>query len=344
MFHVWTERALPADITAAFDGLADMIGPATDTPEDPLQAIPAAHGIIAAGGVFGPAAFDRAVSALVLSRTGIGYDKIDVPAATERGIAVCNTPDAPTISTAEFALALLLSAAKKLKTAEHALMTSENKPRDYYKEHEAIELYGRRLGLVGFGRIGRYVAKVAQAMGMVVAAYDPFVEPAQAAELGVELRPKMADVLADADFVSLHLPLSSETYRIVNADVLAQFKRGAMLINASRGGLVDEAARGGSQFGPVVRLRGRCDGPRAAARREPAAAPPGRAHHAACGFGNGRGQAPHPDRGRGQRGAGVARRASPRLGQPRSVAARRRALAGAPRLTFRLIYLGCAGG
>ncbi|MCB1020473.1 MAG: hydroxyacid dehydrogenase [Acidobacteria bacterium] len=242
MFHVWTERALPADITAALDGLADMIGPATDTPDDPLMAIPQAHGIIAAGGVFGPEAFDRAISALVLSRTGIGYDKIDVPAATERGIAVCNTPDAPTISTAEFALALLLSAAKKLKTAEHALMTSENKPRDYYKEHEAIELYGRRLGLVGFGRIGRYVAKVAQAMGMVVAAYDPFVAPAQAAALGVELRAEMADVLADADFVSLHLPLSKETYRIVNADVLAKFKRGAMLINASRGGLVDEAA------------------------------------------------------------------------------------------------------
>jgi len=242
MLRVWTERILPTDIASALDGLAELIGPATDTPDDPYSAVPHANALIAAGGVYGPEVFDRAPHALVLSRTGIGYDKVDVPAATERGIAVCNTPDAPTISTAEFALALLLSAAKKLKTAEHALLTSEGKPRDFYKEHDAIELYGRRLGLVGFGRIGRYVAKVAKAMGMIVAAYDPYVEPAQAAELGVEMRSKMSDVLADADFVSLHLPMTKDTSKLINAETLAQFKKGAMLINASRGGLVDEQA------------------------------------------------------------------------------------------------------
>jgi D-3-phosphoglycerate dehydrogenase len=242
MFRVWTERALPADIASALDGLAEMIGPATDTPDDPFFAVPRAHALIAAGGTFGPETLDRAPHALVVSRTGIGYDKVDVPAATARGVAVCNTPDAPTISTAEFALALLLSAAKKLKTAEHALLTCENKPRDFYKEHQAIELYGQRLGLIGFGRIGRYVAKVARALGMVVTAYDPYVEPAQAADLGVEMRATMGEVLAEADFVSLHMPLSAGTYRIINAETLAQFKPGAMLINASRGGLVDEQA------------------------------------------------------------------------------------------------------
>lgn len=242
MLRVWTERILPADISAAFDGLAELIGPATETPDDPFSAVPQANALIAAGGVFGPEVLDRAPKALVVSRTGIGYDKVDVAAATERGVAVCNTPDAPTISTAEFALALLLSAAKKLKTAENALLTSGGQPRDFYKEHDAIELHGRQLGLVGFGRIGRYVAKVAKALGMNVAAYDPYVEPAHAAELGVELRGKLEDVLADADFVSLHLPMSESTAKIVNADTLAQFKQGAMLINASRGGLVDEAA------------------------------------------------------------------------------------------------------
>ena len=242
MFHVWTERALPADIASAFNGLAELLEPATATPNDPFAGVGGAHALIAAGGTFGADTLNRAPLALVVSRTGIGYDKVDVPAATQRGIAVCNTPDAPTISTAEFALALLLAAAKKLKTVERALLTSEGKPRDFYKEHDAIELYARRLGLVGFGRIGRYVAKVAKAMGMIVAAYDPYVEPSQAADLGVELRPSIAAVLADADFVSLHLPLSGETSRIINAETLAQCKRGAMLVNASRGGLVDEQA------------------------------------------------------------------------------------------------------
>ena len=242
MLRVWTERILPTDISAAFDGLAELLGPANATPDDPFSAVPQANALIAAAGVYGPEVLDRAPHALVVSRTGIGYDKVDVPAATERGIAVCNTPDAPTISTAEFALALLLSAAKKLKTAEHALLTSDGKPRDFYKEHDAVELYGSRLALVGFGRIGRYVAKVAKALGMIVAAYDPFVEPAQAAELGVELRAKLEDVLADADFVSLHLPMSADTAKIINAETLASFKKGAMLVNASRGGLVDEQA------------------------------------------------------------------------------------------------------
>jgi D-3-phosphoglycerate dehydrogenase len=240
MFRVWTERALPADIAAAFDGLAEIIGPGG--PDDPFRDAPLAQGLIATGGVYGRELFARTPNVLVVSRTGIGYDKVDVPAATERGIAVCNTPDGPTISTAEFALALLLSAAKKLRTAEHALLASGGKPRDFYGEHEAIELSGRRLGLIGLGRIGRYVAKVAKALGMIVTAYDPYVEPAQAADLGVELRARLADVLADADFVSLHLPMSAETRQIINAETLAQCKRGAMLINASRGGLVDEPA------------------------------------------------------------------------------------------------------
>ncbi len=242
MLRVWTERILPPDIAAALDGLAELIGPATATPEDPYSAVPAAHALIAASGIYGADVLERAPRALVVSRTGIGYDKVDIESATELGIAVCNTPDAPTISTAEFALALLLSATKKLKTAEHALLSSEGKKRDFYKEHQAIELYGRTLGLVGFGRIGRYVAKTAKTLGMVVTAYDPYVEPEQASELGVELRATLPELLADADVVSLHLPMSAATAKIINADALAHCKPGAMLVNASRGGLVDEQA------------------------------------------------------------------------------------------------------
>jgi D-3-phosphoglycerate dehydrogenase / 2-oxoglutarate reductase len=242
MYRVWIERELPADIAAGFDGLAQLIGPATNTPEDPYAEVVDAHALIAAGGAYPAEVLDRAPHALVVSRTGIGYDKVDVAGATARGIAVCNTPDAPTISTAEFALALLLSSAKKLKKAEHALLTSEGKPRDFYKEHDAIELNGLRLGLVGFGRIGRYVGRVCQAMGMTVTAYDPFVTPERAAELGVEMRATLRDVLADADVVSLHLPMAPETRQLMNAETFGWMKPGALFVNASRGGLVDEAA------------------------------------------------------------------------------------------------------
>lgn len=241
MFKVWTERELPADLEAAFDGLAEVVGPPPEDPAERYRDLPGSHAIIAAGGTFGADVMDRSPELMVISRTGIGYDKVDVAAASERGIGVCNTPDGPTISTAEFALALLLSAAKKLKLAEGQLRRHPE-GRDFYKEHDAIELHGLTLALVGLGRIGRHVAKVAIALGMKVEAYDPFVPAEVAAQLGVTMIDELDELLRRADAVSLHLPLTPETRHIINAERLALLKPGALFINASRGALVDEPA------------------------------------------------------------------------------------------------------
>ncbi|MBI1357118.1 MAG: hypothetical protein GC160_22485 [Acidobacteria bacterium] len=241
MFKVWTERELPADLAAEFDGLATIVGPPPEDPAERYRDLPGAHAIVAAGGTFGADVLDRSSEMLVVSRTGIGYDKVDVEAASARHIAVCNTPDGPTISTAEFALALLLATAKKLKLAEGQLRRFPD-GRDFYKEHDAIELYGLTLGLVGLGRIGRHVGKVALAMGMKVVAYDPFVSAKAAAQLGIESIPSLDDLLGRADVVSLHLPLTADTRHLISAEKLALMKPGALFINASRGGLVDEPA------------------------------------------------------------------------------------------------------
>lgn len=241
MFKVWTERELPADLEAAFDGLAEVVGPPPADPEQRYRDLPGCHAIIAAGGSFPGQVMDISPELLVISRTGIGYDKVDVTAATERGVGVCNTPDGPTISTAEFALALLLASAKKLKLAEGQLRRYPN-GRDFYKEHDAIELHGLTLGLVGLGRIGRHVAKVAIAMGMKVEAYDPFVPAEVASQLGVEVIADLDELLRRADAVSLHLPLTPQTHHLMSAERLALLKDGALFINASRGGLVDEPA------------------------------------------------------------------------------------------------------
>src|SRR5690606_32046352 len=129
----------------------------------------------------------------------------------------------PTISTAEFALALLLAAAKKLKLAEGQLRRHPE-GRDFYKEHDAIELYGLTLGLVGFGRIGRHVAKVAIALGMKVEIYDPYVPADAAAPLGAPKADALDELLRRAGAVSLHLPWTPETRHIINTERLALLK------------------------------------------------------------------------------------------------------------------------
>ena len=124
-------------------------------------------------GAFGEVAMDRAPALVVIARTGIGYDAVDVAAATRRGIAVCNTPDGPTVSTAEHAVTLMLLVAKKVKAAEGALRAGT--AGGYYSRHHGIELDGKVLGLVGFGRIARHVARVADGLGMHVMFFDPYL-------------------------------------------------------------------------------------------------------------------------------------------------------------------------
>lgn len=173
----------------------------------------------------------------VVARAGIGVDNIDVDAATRRGIAVLNAPGANTVSAAEHAIALLLALLRKIPGA----VRSMSEGRWDRKAFAGSELRGKTLGVVGLGRIGQHVSSIARAFGMSVLAHDPFLPEERARELNIELR-SLDDLLSGADVVTLHLPLTDETAGLINRERLARMKRGAVLINTARGGLVEEDA------------------------------------------------------------------------------------------------------
>lgn len=163
-------------------------------------------------------------------RGGVGVDNIDVAYAEEHGIRVRNTPAASSRSVAELALGHMFALARYIAIANHTMRQGEwNK-----KKYEGIELGGKTLGIIGYGRIGRALAEMAQALGMKVIAADPFV---QAPEIVSQ-----AELLAQADFISLHVPAAKGEPPLINAETLAQMKDGAYLVNTSRGALIDEAA------------------------------------------------------------------------------------------------------
>lgn len=166
----------------------------------------------------------------LIIRGGVGVDNIDVVYAEKMGIKVRNTPAASSQSVAELALAHMFALARYLHIANHTMRQGEwNK-----KKYEGIELGGKTLGIIGYGRIGQALGKLAQAIGMRVIAADPFVTAPEIVPL--------ADLLAQADFISLHVPAAKGEPPLINAETLAQMKDGAYLINTSRGALVDEAA------------------------------------------------------------------------------------------------------
>ena len=177
----------------------------------------------------------------VIARTGIGVDRIDLDAATRRGIMVVNTPDGPTESTAEHTIALLLNLCKQVMTGDRILRTGHPFP-TLAELAPGLEVAGAVLGLVGLGRIGSRVADIARVLGMKVLAFDPFITPERASMLGVELVPSLAELLPRAQVVSLHCPSTPETRHIMNAGTLSLMPRGSYLINAARGALIDEAA------------------------------------------------------------------------------------------------------
>jgi len=173
----------------------------------------------------------------VVGRAGIGVDNVDIPAATAAGVIVMNTPSGNSITTAEHAIALMMALARDLPAANastHAGKWEKNR-------FLGSELTGKTLGLIGAGNIGSIVADRARGLKMKVIAYDPYLSPERAADLGIE-KVELNDLLARADFVSLHTPLTNETRNIVSADAIHRMKKGARLINCARGGLVDEKA------------------------------------------------------------------------------------------------------
>ncbi len=173
----------------------------------------------------------------VIGRAGVGVDNIDVKGATARGIVVMNAPDGNTITTAEHTIALLVSMARNVPQAHALLQTGVwNK-----KKFVGVELNGKTLGVIGLGRIGRHVAKIAKGFGMNIFAYDPFVSIEQAKDLGFEVG-SLDDVFGHADFLTIHTPVTDETRNIIGIDAFARMKTGVRLVNCARGGLVDENA------------------------------------------------------------------------------------------------------
>jgi D-3-phosphoglycerate dehydrogenase len=173
----------------------------------------------------------------VIGRAGIGVDNIDIPSATARGIVVMNTPFGNSITTAEHAIALLFAAARQIAAADVSTQAGKWEKNRFM----GVELYAKNLGLIGCGNIGALVAERALALKMKVISYDPFLSPERAVKLGVE-KVELDDLLSRADVISLHTPLTDKTKNILSADALARTKRGVIIVNAARGGLVDEAA------------------------------------------------------------------------------------------------------
>ena len=181
---------------------------------------------------------ERAERLKVIGRAGVGVDNVDVEAATRRGIVVANAPESTVVSAAEHAVGLLVALARHIPQA-HASLKQGRWERSSYG---GIELEGKTLGVLGFGRIGQQVARRAVGLGVDVVAHDPFVSKDRYRELGVTRADTADEVLAAADFLTLHLPLSDETRGAIDAEVLAKLRPGAYLINAARGELVDEKA------------------------------------------------------------------------------------------------------
>jgi len=173
----------------------------------------------------------------VIGRAGIGVDNIDIPSATARGIVVMNTPFGNSITTAEHAIALLFAAARQIPAADISTQAGKWEKNRFM----GVELYAKTLGIIGCGNIGALVAERALALKMKVIAYDPFLSPERAVKLGVE-KVELDDLLARADLISLHTPLTDKTKNILSADALARTKQGVIIVNAARGGLVDEIA------------------------------------------------------------------------------------------------------
>ena len=173
----------------------------------------------------------------VVARAGIGLDNVDVAAATERGVMVVNAPTSNIVSAAEHAVALLLAAARQIPAADASLREGAWKRSKFM----GVELTDKTVGVVGLGRIGVLVAQRLAAFGVTLIAYDPYIQPGRAAQLGVRLV-SLEELLRESDFITIHLPKTPETVGLIGADELATTKRGVIIVNAARGGLVDEAA------------------------------------------------------------------------------------------------------
>jgi D-3-phosphoglycerate dehydrogenase len=180
---------------------------------------------------------DAATNLKVVGRAGIGVDNVDIPAASAKGVVVMNTPFGNSITTAEHAIALMFALARDLPEADKSTQAGKWEKNRFM----GVEMTNKTLGLIGAGNIGSIVADRALGLKMKVVAYDPFLTPERAVELGVE-KVELDDLLKRADFITLHTPLTDSTRNILSKENLAKTKKGVRIVNCARGGLIDEAA------------------------------------------------------------------------------------------------------
>ena len=180
---------------------------------------------------------EKAKSLKVIGRAGIGVDNVDIPAATARGVIVMNTPFGNSITTAEHAITLMLAVARQIPQADASTQAGKWEKNRFM----GVEITGKTLGIIGCGNIGAIVAERAHGLKMKVIAYDPYLAPERALDLGVE-KMELDELLRRSDFITLHTPLTDKTRNIIDAAALAKTKKGVRIINCARGGLVDEAA------------------------------------------------------------------------------------------------------
>ena len=181
---------------------------------------------------------EAATKLKAVGRAGVGVDNVDVDAATKRGIIVMNTPAGNTISTAEHAFSLMMSIARKIPAADASMKAGKWDRKSF----EGVELYSKTLAILGMGRIGTEVARRAIAFGMRVLAYDPYLSPSRARSLQVDLVENLDDIVPEADFITMHMPLTAETKDMLDQRRLARSKKGVRIVNCARGGLINEAA------------------------------------------------------------------------------------------------------
>lgn len=241
--RVWMGDPLTPQALAILESVASVFISEVGELNDWYEEASSADALFLRGSTrFSGAEMDRVGSRLrVVARSGIGVDAIDLDAATQRGIQVVNTPDGPTESTAEHAVALMLNLLKLVTMGDRILRSGSGFPSSRTTV-VGVEALGTTLGLVGLGRIGGRVATIANALGMRVLSFDPFVTPERAAALRVEMVPTLTDLLAHSQVVSLHCPSMPETYHIINEQTLALMPEGSFLINVARGALIDQQA------------------------------------------------------------------------------------------------------
>ena len=180
---------------------------------------------------------NAATNLKVVGRAGIGVDNVDIAAATKRGVIVMNTPYGNAVTTAEHAITLMLSLARQIPDANESTKAGKWEKSRFM----GTEITGKTLGLIGCGNIGTIVAERAQGLKMRVIGYDPYLSPENATRLGIE-KLELDELLARADFITLHTPLTDATRNIISADALNKTKKGVRIVNCARGGLVDELA------------------------------------------------------------------------------------------------------